>query len=251
MPVLKRCKNMDKLFKTNKNMSGQFQFDKKTANVFDDMLHRSVPFYAETQKMIVELAKTFVQNKSNVYDLGCSTGNTLSGLAKSIKSKNIKFIGMDYSDAMLKKARAGLKKNKLLKRCSLVKSDLNKSFEIKNASVIIMNLTLQFVRPVYRDTVISKIHKGLKKDGCFILIEKILSPSPVLNKAFIKLYYDYKKRMGYSKLEISKKREALENVLVPYRYNENIELLKRNGFKTIDEFFRWYNFSGIIAIKDK
>lgn len=240
---------MDKLFKNKRNIKRDFKFDENTAAVFDDMLKRSVPFYTEIQRMIAELAKTFVQNKSNIYDFGCSTGTTLLNLCKNINRRNVKFIGIDYSDAMLEKARIKLKKYGMLKRCVLINSDLNENFKIENASVVIMNLTLQFIRPPNRDLVISKIYNGLKRNGCFILVEKILSHGSILSRIFIKFYYDYKMREGYSKLEISKKREALENILIPYRYNENIELLEKNGFKTIDEFFRWYNFCGIIAIK--
>ena len=241
---------MDKLFKTKRGIKGSFEFDENTANVFDDMLKRSVPFYTEVQRMISELAKTFAQNKSNIYDLGCSTGTTLLNLAKNIDKKNVKLIGIDYSAAMLKKARIKLKKNSVLKHCVLVNADLNKDFKIKNASIAIMNLTLQFIRPLNRDSLISKIYNGLKENGCLILIEKILPHNSALSRIFIRLYYDYKIRKGYSRLEISNKREALENILVPYRYKENIELLARNGFKTIDEFFRWYNFCGVIAIKN-
>ena len=240
---------MDKLFKTKKNVKGSFKFDDNTAKVFDDMLERSVPFYAEIQRMILELTNTFAQKKSNIYDLGCSTGTTLLSLAKNINEKNVNLIGVDYSQAMLKRAKMKLEKNGLLNRCILVNADLNKDINIENASVVIMNLTLQFINPPNRDWIISKIYNGLRINGCFILLEKLLLHNAVFGKIFTRYYYDYKMRKGYSKLEISKKRDALENVLVPFRYNENLRLLEKKGFKIIDEFFRWYNFSGIVAIK--
>jgi len=239
----------DTLFKTMRKTKGSFTFDKKTASVFDDMLSRSVPFYSEIQRMIVELTKSFICNNSNVYDIGCSTGTTLLNLAKSIDKKGIRLIGIDSSEPMLERARKKLKKNDVLNRCILIGADLNQDFEVRNASVVIMNLTLQFINPMKRDSVVSKIFHGLKKGGCLIFVEKILSNDTKFNRKFVEFYHDFKMRNNYSKLEISRKREALENVLVPYRYDENIKLLKKNGFKSVDSFFRWYNFCGIVAVK--
>jgi tRNA (cmo5U34)-methyltransferase len=115
--------------------------------------------------------------------------------------------------------------------------------------VTVLNLTLQFIRPLYRDNLIRNIVSGLNDNGCLILVEKVLSDDTLLNRTFIKFYYDMKRRNGYTETEIAKKREALENVLIPYRMAENTELLKRNGFAEVDTFFKWYNFCGILAVK--
>jgi tRNA (cmo5U34)-methyltransferase len=115
--------------------------------------------------------------------------------------------------------------------------------------VVVLNLTLQFVRPLYRDTLIRQIADGVNANGCLILVEKVLSADSLLNRMFIKFYYDMKRRNGYSDMEIAQKREALENVMIPYRIEENTELLKRNGFKAVDTFFKWYNFAGLVAVK--
>ena len=238
----------DTLFKTLKVEKGSFAFDEKTAAVFDDMLARSVPFYSEIQRMIAELAVSFARNNSDIYDIGCSTGVTLLNLAGRVP-KQTRLIGIDFSREMLKKAKAKLKKNGVLERCLLRNVDLNRDLEIKNASVAIMNLTLQFVSPSKRPLVVKKIYNGLNRGGCLILVEKIKSNVPELERRFVEFYYDLKMRNHYSRLEISKKREALENVLIPYTHDANIKLLKKSGFKLIDGFFRWYNFSGIIAVK--
>jgi tRNA (cmo5U34)-methyltransferase len=113
-----------------------------------------------------------------------------------------------------------------------------------------MNWTLQFVRPINRLKLMRSIYKGLNKEGIFIMVEKVVVKNSMLNRSYIDLYYNFKKRQGYSELEISKKREALENVLVPYRVEENYELLSSAGFATIDTFFKWYNFCGFVALKD-
>jgi tRNA (cmo5U34)-methyltransferase len=127
--------------------------------------------------------------------------------------------------------------------------DLNKGVAISNASVVILNLTLQFVRPLLREKVIRNIVEGMNEGGCLILVEKVLSEDSTINRLFIKHYYEMKKRNGYTEMEIAQKREALENILVPYHLEENHALLLSNGFKACDSFFRWYNFSGILAIK--
>ena len=120
---------------------------------------------------------------------------------------------------------------------------------LRNASVVTMLLTLQFIRPLYRERLVREIHEGMVENGCLILIEKLTSEDTLFNRLFIKHYYDYKRRRGYSNTEISMKREALENVLIPYRLEENIDLLKVAGFRHVEMFFRWYNFCGIVAVK--
>jgi tRNA (cmo5U34)-methyltransferase len=110
-------------------------------------------------------------------------------------------------------------------------------------------LTLMFVRPLNRDKVIRRIHAGLRDNGCLLLVEKVLGNGSLFNRLFIERYYAYKRRMGYSELEISQKREALENVLIPYRLEENRELLLSAGFRQVDVFFKWYNFAGFVAVK--
>ena len=235
-----------KLFKN------KFEFNKDTANIFDNMLKRSVPFYEELQRMIVEITETNLKNKTNVYDIGCSTGITLLNLFKNmrVKNKHINLIGIDYSDAMLEKARKKLYKYNMLKGCELIKSDINENIEIKNASVVILSLTLQFVKPARRKFILSKIFNGLRKNGCLILVEKLSIQDPKINKDFIEYYDRYKMRKSYSASEIDSKKRALVKVLIPHTYFGNIAILQKAGFKKAEEFFRWYNFSGLVAFKD-
>ena len=127
--------------------------------------------------------------------------------------------------------------------------DLNSGIEISNASVVMMVLTLQFIRPLYRERLVKSIWRGLADNGCLIVVEKVLGENSTFNRLFIKHYYEMKMRNGYSELEIAQKREALENVLVPYRLEENKELFRGAGFRHVDTFFKWYNFCGMIALK--
>jgi tRNA (cmo5U34)-methyltransferase len=114
---------------------------------------------------------------------------------------------------------------------------------------VLLVLTLQFVRPLWRDRLIRRIAQGMAENGCLILVEKVLGENSTFNRLFIKHYYEMKKRNGYSDLEIAQKREALENVLIPYRLEENKELLRGQGFQHVDVFFKWYNFCGLLAMK--
>jgi tRNA (cmo5U34)-methyltransferase len=237
----------DEVFKDNQPVA-DFAFGNKVAAVFDDMVDRSVPFYQEMQRMIAEMAKDFAVEHTNIYDLGCSTGTTMLNLDAAIE-KEVKLIGVDNSEEMLKKCREKLSARGFQREHELVCADLNQGVRIENASMVLLVLTLQFVRPLYRDTLIRSIHQGLNENGCVILVEKVLGEDSVFNRLFIDYYYDLKKRHGYSELEISQKREALENVLVPYKLMENREMLLRAGFRYCDVFFKWYNFCGIIAIK--
>ena len=128
-------------------------------------------------------------------------------------------------------------------------ADLHTAHPIENASVVIMILSLQFIRPLFRERVVQRIYDGLNDNGCLILVEKQTMASSLLNRLFIRYYYDLKARHGYSAVEIAQKREALENVLIPYKLLENRELLLQTGFRHVDVFFKWYNFCGMVAVK--
>jgi len=238
----------DQVFKDEIHKASDFKFGKTVANVFDDMVNRSVPYYGEMQRMISELAADHAKEDSNVYDLGCSTGTTMIGMNTTVPG-NIQFVGVDDSPQMLEKCDTKLKEAGFTRPYKLVTADLNQSVAIENASVVVLCLTLQFIRPIYRERLIRTIYDGLTKDGVLILIEKILAEETSFNRDFIKYYYDMKRRNHYSDLEISQKREALENVLIPYKLSEDNLLLRESGFAHVEVFFKWYNFAGLIAVK--
>jgi tRNA (cmo5U34)-methyltransferase len=238
----------DELFRGENRRIEDFNFGEKTAEVFDDMLERSVPFYAEVQRMIGEITADFAVPGTNLYDLGCSTGTTFVQIDALIP-KGVSFVGVDSSESMLLRAKEKLAERGVTRPCELICADLNKGVNVVNASVVVMNLALQFVRPLYRTRVVQTIASGINPGGCLILVEKVLSPDSTINRLFIKYYYDMKKRSGYSVLEIAQKREALENVLIPYHYFENKDLLLECGFRHCEAFFRWYNFCGMLAVK--
>jgi len=209
---------------------------------------RSVPFYEEIHRMIGELTQDFAVKNTNVYDLGCSTGYTLLNLDKYLP-KEVQFVGVDNSEEMLKSCEANLKAAGVERKVNYQNQDLNQDIQLTNPSVVIFCLTLQFLRPLNREKIIRKIYDSLPENGAVILIEKILTEHSICNRLFIEHYYAFKKRNGYNEIEIAKKRESLENVLVPYKLSENEELLTSSGFRFTEVFFKWYNFAGLIAIK--
>ncbi len=238
----------DEVFKGEIEQASDFKFGANVAKVFDDMVSRSVPFYGEMQRMMAELAADHAVEGSDIYDLGCSTGTTMIGMDTMV-NPSIRFIGVDDSQEMLDKCKSKLMEVGFSRNYDLRTADLNNGVQIQNASVVVLCLTLQFVRPIYRERLIKDIYDGLNPGGALILIEKILAEDSNFNRDFIKHYYNYKRRNQYSELEISQKREALENVLIPYKVSEDITLLRDRGFDHCEVFFKWYNFAGIIAIK--
>lgn len=241
-----RRREKDAIFREPAGPIADFSFNAETAAVFEDMLERSVPFYAETQRMLAQLAADFAADGTAVYDVGCSTGTTLQLL--DALPQDVTLIGLDNSPAMLARAEAELA-GRLRHRYELRVADLNAGLDIANASVVVMSLTLQFVRPVHRQHLLREICDGITPSGCLLLIEKLVAQESLLNRLYIQHYYEFKQANGYSELEIARKREALENVLIPYRLEENDLMLRRAGFRAVDVFFKWYNFCGIVAVK--
>ena len=233
----------DKVF--TKPIKKQFEFDQEVAAVFDDMLLRSVPFYKESQKITEFFALKKLQEGGVMYDLGCSTATLLLSIHRKLNSP-AKLIGIDNSEAMLEQAR---------KKCEAYGADVEVvygdilSYDYEDADLFVSNYTLQFVRPLVREELVKKIAHSLKSEGVFLFSEKVISHHPKLNKDLIECYYDFKKEQGYSEYEIMQKREALENVLVPYSEEENIKMAKSCGFSHCEVVFRWANFATFIAIK--
>jgi tRNA (cmo5U34)-methyltransferase len=233
----------DEVFK--EKITKQFEFDEAVASVFDDMLGRSVPYYKEMLHLTTNFADEYLEKNDKVYDLGCSTATTLIHLSKHT-NKNLQLVGVDNSSAMLERAKN--KANAFGIEIDFYNKDIF-DVEINNAKVIISNYTLQFIRPLQREKLIKKIYHGLKEGGVFIFCEKVLSEDKKLNKMFIDQYYDFKKSQGYSEYEIAQKREALENVLIPYSMDENRKMVENIGFSHFECLFKWLNFSMFIAIK--
>ena len=239
----------DNIFDNKLSKIKDFKFNQEVANVFDDMVSRSIPFYDEIHRIILDIARHHLGDNNTIIDLGCSTGTTIYLLETLLKKhkQNAHFIGIDNSQDMLNKCEEKLSKHKV-RNFELLCQDLNQT-ELPKSNFVIMNYTLQFLSPSSRVTLLTKIFESLEKGSVFILTEKIKTNNKEVNNLLIDLYYDFKRRNGYSELEISQKREALENVLRPSTAEQNIELLQTAGFNKTETLFRWYNFACFIGIK--
>ena len=224
-----------------------FEFNQSVADVFDDMLDRSVPFYQQVQKQLCELAALYAKPGTNIYHLGSSLGSTCFRLSDHLQNPEVRIVGIDNSESMVKKAHSRLSERNA-RNVSFRCADMTE-VEFENASVVIVSLTLQFLRPAKRVRMLEKIYEALNPGGALLLFEKVICPDSSLNQIFIKNYYHFKEANGYSQTEIAEKRKALENVLIPYSYEENCELVSNAGFSIFECFFRWYNFMCLLAIK--
>lgn len=233
----------DKVFENNLNK--KFEFDEAVASVFDDMLTRSIPFYDGVRELIISLILSGEKDGKKVLDLGSSTAKFLLELHGKM-STDMKLKGIDNSEAMISRAK---------QKCKAYGVDLDLElgdmleYDYKDEDVIIANYTLQFIRPIQRTKLVQTIHQSLSDGGLFIFSEKIAFENTHLDKEMIEIYHKYKQTQGYSKFEITHKREALENVLVPFTIKENILMCKEAGFSKIDTIFQWANFVTFVARK--
>ena len=233
----------DKVFNTA--IEKKFEFDEAVASVFDDMLSRSVPFYDEVRKLVIALILSEQKEGLKVLDLGSSTAKFLLDLHSKMEVK-MQLKGLDNSQAMLDRAE---------QKCQAFGAEIDLeladmlSYDYDNEDIIVANYTLQFIRPMQRVELIKKLYKGLNEEGIFIFSEKVVFKDKKLDKDLIDIYYEYKKEQGYSEYEIAQKREALENVLIPFTIEENIQMCKDAGFKNIDTIFQWSNFVTFVAKK--
>jgi len=236
-------KDKDKVFL--KPIEKKFEFDQAVASVFDDMLSRSVPFYDEVRKLIIDLILAEQEEGKKILDLGFSTAKFLLDLHSKMDAR-MELKGLDNSPAMLERAE---------QKCQAFGADIALeladmlTYDFKQEDIIVANYTLQFIRPMQRMELVRKIHDGLKEDGVFIFSEKVVFEDKKLDKQMIDIYYAYKKEQGYSEYEIAQKREALENVLIPFTVEENIHMCKEAGFRQINTIFQWANFVTFVAKK--
>ncbi len=225
----------------------QFEFNQEVASVFDDMLIRSIPFYQTALDLSIDFILkhlTLLENPT-IYDLGSSTGNFLIALTQKLHQK-ASLIGIDCSSAMVERAIQKTKAYGL--KIEFLCQDFNHA-NFQDAHVIVAHYTMQFIRPLQREKLLHKIASCLQDKGIFIMSEKMSSLDKSFDKQMIERYYQFKQEQGYSKNEITAKREALENVLIPYSLDENIQMLKNAGFQSIEVLFKWVNFGTIIAKK--
>ena len=238
----------DRLFSDPLRTPAPFRFDRSVVEVFPDMLRRSVPGYETVIAMTGLLAARFAAEGSNLYDLGCSLGAGTLAMQRRIGARDCTIVAVDNSPAMIEGCRPRLDAAARAPRLELRESDL-RDVTIENASVVVLNYTLQFVPVEERPGLLERIGAGLRPGGMLLLSEKVVFPDPALNRLNIDLHHDFKRAHGYSDLEIAAKRDALENVLIPETLDAHRERLRRAGFKSCDVWFQCFNFASLIALK--
>ncbi len=243
----KKPDNRDSLFDVQR-ISEDFVFNERVAQVFDDMLDRSVPFYQEVILSIAKIIDSMLQNGEQIVDLGCSTGTTLLQLSSLLEKRNFHYTGIDNSPDMLNKARLKAELFSKQKSLNFIQGNIM-DVDQPSTSAFILNYTLQFIRPLNRENFLTRLFASLRPGGICILSEKTISHHPGLNRSYIDIYHQFKKERGYSELEIAKKREALENILIPCSLEENRSMLQAAGFVEVEPFFQWFNFVSFIAVK--
>lgn len=225
-----------------------FVFDDKVAAVFADMINRSVPGYASIIAQIGTLAGRYAQPGTNCYDLGCSLGAATLAMRHHINVSGCRIIAIDNSPAMIARCGTVLGEDNSSVPVELRCADIT-DVTIDNASVVVLNFTLQFVPVQQRAALIGKIHAGLRPGGMLILSEKIHFEDAALNALFTELHHDFKQQNGYTLTEISRKRAAIENVLVPETLRVHEQRIRGAGFTGFAVWFQCFNFASMVAVK--
>jgi tRNA (cmo5U34)-methyltransferase len=238
----------DLLFSTGDQAVGSFVFDERVVRVFPDMIARSVPGYELAIPMTGLLARHYAQDGSRLFDLGCSLGASTLAMRSAVKANGVKITAVDASPAMVDACRSRVANDPGAIPVEVLESDI-RDVEIENASVIVMNFTLQFVEPADRPALLGACCEGLRPGGAMILSEKIRFADPGTQARQTAWHEDYKRARGYSELEIAGKRSALENVLKSDTEARHVGRLRQAGFSTVERWFQCFSFCGYLAIK--
>ena len=238
----------DKIFAKGDFQSGSFRFNDSVASVFDDMAKRCIPYYSEVIQLTASAADKFIPDNGLIYDIGCSTGNTLLFIAKALRDRKINLIGIDPSSSMLKKAVEKASVYTYSHEIEFLEGSAE-TYDFKTADMIILNYTLQFIDVDERPALIKKLYDSLKPGGMLILSEKLCQEDEDVQEFNTETYEAFKAGNGYSYLEIANKRQALENILVPGSLTSNLDLLNSAGFERVEILFKWLNFTTFLAFK--
>jgi tRNA (cmo5U34)-methyltransferase len=240
--------DLDNLFAKSRAVTSGFRFDEQVVKVFPDMIARSVPGYELVVPMIGLLARRYAQPDSNIYDLGCSLGAASLAMSLAVRAGGSEIIAVDNSEAMV----ARCKKN-MAEKGGVVPIDVRLQnmldTKIENASIVVLNFTLQFLDRDQRQTLIGQIAEGMRPGGVLILSEKICFVETAEQSDQTTWHHDFKRAQGYSDLEIAQKRNALEDVLRPETEAAHIKRLQQAGFTSTRRWFQCFSFASYIAFK--
>ncbi len=223
-----------------------FVFDADVTRVFEDMIRRSVPGYGLTLQMLSVIAGLYAQAYSKLYDLGCSLGASSLALAHGITVEGCEIIGVDNSAAMLDRCRNHIQQSPV--PIVLVEDDIQ-HVNIEDASVVVLNFTLQFIAKEARLALLERIYQGMRRGGVLVLSEKVSFAREHEQQQHVRLHEAFKRAQGYSELEVSRKRQSLENVLIPEPISAHHTRLKAAGFDEVQTWFQCFNFTSMLAYK--
>jgi tRNA (cmo5U34)-methyltransferase len=238
----------DRVFAKPKSMIVDFAFDETVARVFPDMIRRSVPGYETIIALTGLLAEQYAQPNSQCYDLGCSLGAATLAMRSRIQQPDCRIIAVDNAEAMTRRCQQHVREAGEGIETDVICADIQ-DVAIQNASVVVLNFTLQFIHPAARLGLLQDIYKGMHPGGALLLSEKIVFANAAEQQRMEALHVAFKKANGYSDLEISQKRSALENVLIPDTLEQHQERLHSAGFNSVDVWFRCMNFVSLLAVK--
>lgn len=238
----------DRIYANPLGEVAKFQFDEAVVAVFPDMIQRSVPGYSTIINMIGNLAERYVVDNSSCYDLGCSLGAATLAMRHGIRARDCKIVGVDNSAAMIERCHQLIALDEASTPVELLCSDIQK-VTLQQASMAVLNFTLQFIAIDDRLAMLKNIYDGLLPGGVLILSEKVAFEDQPHQQLMIDLHHNFKRANGYSDLEIAQKRSAIENVLIPETLNTHKQRLREAGFHSVDVWFQCFNFASLIAIK--
>jgi tRNA (cmo5U34)-methyltransferase len=225
-----------------------FAFTEAVADVFPDMIRRSVPGYETIIGLLGVIARRYAQADSRIYDLGCSLGAATLSMASQIRVPGVSFVCVDNSSAMTSRCGQIMQRHLPAGQVEVLCDDIQQ-VGLENASVVVLNFTLQFLKPADRLAMLRKIYAGLRPGGVLVLSEKLRFADPAEQELMTGLHLEFKRANGYSELEISQKRSALENVLVPDTFGEHAERLQTAGFTQVVNWFQGFSFASLLAVK--
>ncbi|CAB0149460.1 Carboxy-S-adenosyl-L-methionine synthase [Pseudidiomarina piscicola] len=239
----------DAIFAEPLTQVSDFVFDQNVVEVFPDMINRSVPGYQSILQGIGQLTQKFAQPHSTIYDLGCSLGAATLAMRQNLSAVNdVRITAADNSNAMIERCRLHLDGYRSDVPVDVVCADI-RELAIANASVVTMNFTLQFIPQDQRQALLQRIYDGLKPGGVMLLAEKFKAADPALDEVLVNLHHEFKRANGYSELEISQKRAAIENVMRIDTLETHQQRLRNVGFSAVQVWFQCYNFTALLAIK--
>jgi len=238
----------DRIYAGEAHASGPFEFNEAVARVFPDMLRRSIPGYAATIEAIAALAGRSVTPGSRCYDLGCSLGAATLAMRHGIRARDCRIVAVDNAPAMVARCRDLVRADDAAVPVEVVEADVREVL-LEDASMVVMNYTLQFVPLPDRDRLVGRIAAALRPGGVFVISEKVVDEDPDVEALLVGMHHDFKRRHAYSELEISRKRAALENVLVPETVESHRARLRAAGFRRVALWLRHFNFVSMVAIR--